>query len=274
MKDIQLYEKVPLLENNFTVKFMEFYNSSYLTPHWHEHIELIYILSGSCNFTCNGKTFAAFENDFVVVNSTEIHSHIAQTGVSYFCVLIYPEFFRDVDFDSRTVFHNVIHGDEFIRQSIRKMYTEYAGSMPGSDMVLKGTAYQLMAYLMRNFTGRQLSDKDKGLRVAKLERINMILDYIQSHYQEKITTRDLAKLCYISEVHLCRFFRDNIGKSATDYINELRTEKAAVMLSNTSESVSAIAANTGFEDVNYFSRAFKKYKKESPSEYRKNHTFV
>lgn len=271
MKDIQLYEKVPLLENNFTVKFMEFSNSTYLSPHWHEHIELLYFLSGKCSFTCNGKVFPVRANDFVVVNNSEIHSYIASENVSYFCILIYPEFFHDVNFNTKTLIDNIIHNDKFIREIIIKMYSEYASAEKGSDMVLKGMAYQLMAYLFRNFVSTHLSDKETYLNASKLERINTILDYISKHYQEKISTLELAKLCYISEGHLCRFFKNNIGKSATEYINEFRIEKAAVMLINTDESITNIATEVGFEDMNYFSRTFKKIRKESPMEYRKNH---
>ncbi len=271
MKDIKLYEKVPLLENNFPIRFMEFTNTAYLPPHWHEHIELLYFLSGKCRFTCNGKGFSVGANDFIIANNSEIHSFTASENVSYYCMLIYPDFFSDVSFNSRTMLENIIHDDKYIREIIFKMYTEYASGEQGSDMALKGCAYQLMTYLMRNYTTTQLSDRESYLNASMLKRTNTILDYISNHYQEKITTSELAKLCFISEGHLCRFLKNNLGKSATEYINEFRIEKAAVMLINTDESITNIAAEVGFEDMNYFSRTFKKIKKESPMDYRKNH---
>lgn len=270
MKDILLYEKVPLLENNFTVKFMEFSNSFYLAPHWHEHIELLYFLSGKCKFTCNGKPFCASANDFVIVNSTEIHSYITSDSVNYFGILIYPAFFQDVNFNDKIVFENLIHHDKYIEETILKMYKEYAKNTVGSDMILKGTAYQLIAYLIRNFTESQLTAKDSAFHTSKLKRINILLEYISNHYHEKITTAQLAKICFISEGHLCRFFKNNIGKSVTEYINEFRIEKAAVMLANTDENITNIAFEVGFDDLNYFSRIFKKIKNKSPLEYRKN----
>jgi len=269
MKDILLYENVPLLENNFTVKFMEFSDSHYLNPHWHEHIELTYFLSGECDFTCNGQTFVTKANDFVIANSTEIHSFTSRDGVSYFSILLYPEFFRDVNFSEKNMLKNLIHNDTFIRDTIRNMYLEHSKSEKWSDMILKGTAYHLMAYLMQNYTSTFVSDKELSFNAVRLSRINTILDYISCHYQKKITTSDLAELCFISEGHLCRFFRTNIGKSATEYINEFRIEKAAIMLTNTNDSVTDIAWKVGFEDINYFSRVFRKIKHESPIEYRK-----
>lgn len=271
MQDISLYEKVPELENHFTVKFMEFYDSSYLVPHWHEHIELLYFMSGSCNFTINGKIFPVGTRDLVMVNSGEIHSYTANENVDYFAILIYPAFFSDVKFSSKMLLENLIHQDDKVKDYIMEMYTEYANCETANDMVLKGIAYKLMAYLIRKYKS-VLDASDSQLQKSKLERINTLIDYISAHYSEKISTSDLAKLCYISEGHLCRFFQENIGKSAIEYINEFRIEKASVMLTNTDESITDIALMSGFEDLNYFSRTFRKIKGKSPMEYRKLNT--
>ena len=65
--NIELYEKSPFLENNFTVNFMEFSFAAYFPPHCHEHIELLFFLSGKCRFTCHGKGFSIQANEFVIV---------------------------------------------------------------------------------------------------------------------------------------------------------------------------------------------------------------
>ena len=176
MKDILLYENVPSLENNFTVKFMQFLNNKYLIPHWHEHLELIYIYSGSCTFTVNGDSFTATKNDFIVVNSTEIHSFNTKEHIDYFCILIYPDFFSDVDF-SNILLKTVIHADDYIKSCFDEIYYEYNNNTKGSDMMLKSHTYRLMAYLMRSYTVSTLSDKDFGLRTIKLRRINLLLEY-------------------------------------------------------------------------------------------------
>ena len=119
MNDILLYENIPTLENNFSVKFMEHHNLLFLPPHWHEHIELLYFLSGNCQFTCNGKTFSVGPHDFVIVNSTQIHTFEATTPVSYFCILIYPSFFNDVDFNSKMLLKNLIYSDEHIKKYVK-----------------------------------------------------------------------------------------------------------------------------------------------------------
>ena len=99
-----------------------------------------------------------------------------------------------------------------------------------------------------------------------------MLQYIENNYREKITTKDIAAYCFITEEHLCRFFKKTVGKTVVEYITQYRVEKAAVLLINTDETVGNIAASVGFEDINYFSRIFKRIKGMTPREYRKTHS--
>lgn len=269
MNDILYYENVPSLENNFTIKFRQYNGKTPLIPHWHEHIELLYFLSGRCDFTCNGKTFSVTADDFVVINSTEIHSFVVTEYVDYFCILLYPGFFSDIKYPN-VLLKNLIPQDDYIKNCLNDICNEYTRNAEDSSMMLKSHAYRLMAYLLRNYTAARPSSKDFIAHAAKLRRMNTVLEYISENYHDKITTAQLAKLCYLSESHFCRFFKNAIGKTAIAYINEYRIEKAAVMLCNTDESITAIALAVGFDDVNYFSRTFKKIKKVTPGEYKQN----
>jgi AraC-like DNA-binding protein len=58
-----------------------------------------------------------------------------------------------------------------------------------------------------------------------------------------------------------------------EYINYLRMNKAASLLIDSDLNISEIAMTIGFDDSNYFSRLFKKYKKMSPSEMRKHNAY-
>ncbi len=267
MKDINLYEKIPNLEKNFTVKFKLYESKSNLKPHWHEHIELMYLLAGECDFIVSGRTMPAKAGDLLVINSTEVHSFEAKKELRFFSVLLFPAFFADVDFDSM-ILHNLISGDEHIREIFHLMNSEANSNEPMSDMMLKSYTYQLMAYLGRNCENR--GGKSQADSSAQLERLNTVLEYISANYTSGISTRNLASMCFLSEAHFCRFFKSAVGKSCTEYINRYRIEKATVLLSNTCEPVSVVASLVGFDDMNYFSRVFKQIKGISPVKYRKS----
>lgn len=70
--------------------------------------------------------------------------------------------------------------------------------------------------------------------------------------------------------HLFRSFQNYMNRSPKEYLTEYRIKQACRLLRETDLSVSAIAYSVGFENNLYFSKAFRKQKGESPSEYRKS----
>ena len=266
MKNLKLYESIPSLENNFAVKFRVYENDSALVPHWHEHVEMMFITDGECDFHVGGRSYRAVPGDLMIANSAEIHSFTVKKRITFFSLLLFPSFFSDIDAkDVR--FESLVHSDGYISRLFDDMHAEYIGEERFSDMMIKGAAYRLVGYLGRRHSIRA---SDKAPDTVKLKRLYTVLEYVSSSYQEHITTRDLAALCYISEEHFCRFFKSEIGKTVTEYINQYRTDKAAVLLANTDEAIGDIGASVGFSDVNYFSRIFKRIKGVTPGEYRKS----
>ena len=138
----------------------------------------------------------------------------------------------------------------------------------GSDMMQKSHMYRLMAYLSRGYTSTIISEREYEVRQTKLARLNTIIEHISKNYSDTITTRDLATMCFLSEEHFCRFFKGAMGKSVTEYVNGYRVEKATVLLKNTADNISEIAREVGFDDLNYFSRVFKRVMGISPGKYR------
>ena len=269
MKDISLYENVPPLKNNFTVKIREYIQYATLIAHWHEHIELLYFLDGGCEMLLGGEKFSVEAGDLVVVNSSEVHSFVARGSARYLCVLIYPAFFSDVDVRGVRI-KSHIQKDDFIRGTFSEMWREARADDAGSDMMLKSYTYGLMAYLVRNFSVPRLTDEEYVKEARQLKRLASVMEMINRSYSDRLSTRELAAAAYMTESHFCRFFKSMTGVSAIRYINDLRVERAAVLLSKTDDPISQIAAAVGFEDVNYFSRIFRSLRGRSPTEYRKN----
>ncbi len=267
MKDISLYEKIPSQKNNYTVKIALYGTETALLPHWHEHIELLYFFRGEGEVICDGKKYDVRAGDLIVVNSTEIHSFIPRCRLEYICILIFPEFFSDVQYENLQI-ESHIRGDSAVDSYICEINREYTRDESGRDMMLKGYTYSLMAHLMRHHTYSVLSKREHDARETRLRRLDTVMEYISENYTDRITTRALSEMCYLSEEHFCRFFKKAVGKSATEYINEYRIEKASILLKNTDESVSRVAADVGYDDLNYFSRIFKRLMGMSPVKYR------
>lgn len=93
--------------------------------------------------------------------------------------------------------------------------------------------------------------------------------YIQLNFLDNISVADIAKHLCIDRSYLHRLFKKYVNLSPQEYIQSLKFEKAAYLLSSTNLRISDISRSIGYTDPLLFSKTFKKIKKYTPSEYRK-----
>lgn len=266
MNDIELYENISEIEQGFPIKIRK-YTTAEFAPHWHEHIELLYIINGEGIFFCNSKPVAAHTGETIIINSNELHYIKADAPVEYICAIINPIIFNDTN-HRNIILASKIPENEFVANSFKRILNEFIENNPCSDLIIKGEIYLLMAYLIKNHTSAQLSSSKYNARIYKMKKVNTLLDYIHTNYNKQVSTSDLAKMQYVTESHLCRMFKHSVGMSILEYVNILRIDKSAILLKNTDEPISKIAQSVGFDNLNYFDRVFKRHKNMSPKEYR------
>jgi AraC-like DNA-binding protein len=101
------------------------------------------------------------------------------------------------------------------------------------------------------------------------ERVQKVCLFVDNHYAEKLTMRELCETAYISESQLRVLFKKTLDISPMDYLLQFRLQKAKELLMLTDEPIGTIANECGFEELSYFSRMFRKRENVSPREYRK-----
>ena len=69
--------------------------------------------------------------------------------------------------------------------------------------------------------------------------------------------------------YFCRYFKKLVGKTPTEYINDVRIEKAKELLAESDDKIIDIAIACGYDNIGYFIKRFKEQKHMSPSQYRK-----
>lgn len=100
------------------------------------------------------------------------------------------------------------------------------------------------------------------------KRIADIQDYISKNYMTDIRLPNLAKMAGMSPVAFSRLFKQKIGKSLSDYIIDMRLGYASRFLLDSTNSISDISYECGFNNLSNFNRIFKKKKNCSPKEFR------
>jgi AraC family transcriptional regulator len=105
---------------------------------------------------------------------------------------------------------------------------------------------------------------------AYLARFQKVLDYIDKHLDEDLAVARLSDVAAFSKHHFLRQFSDLFGIGVYKYVQLRRLKRASYQLAfRDDQPVTAIALDSGYENLESFSRAFKKSAGQTPSEFRK-----
>jgi YesN/AraC family two-component response regulator len=103
-------------------------------------------------------------------------------------------------------------------------------------------------------------------------RMNDIYQYTIDHYTENITLEQIADVVFLTPQSFCRYFKKHTLKTYTDFLNEVRINEACKRFMNKDfNSISAVAYQTGFNNVVTFNRVFRNIMAKSPSEFIKEY---
>ena len=257
MNDINLYEKIP--HEQFPIRILLFKHYAYHFPaHWHEHTEIHFLLRGHGKLRCGENILQLKIGDCAIIGENELHAGLGG-DIDYICLIIPPDFFEG----NHSIFEHVVR-DAYVAKLINNIYQSYTNHSNTYMLEIKGNMYFLISHLIKNYSTKTLEESLYSGYVNKLNKVNEAIDYLGNNYDKHLTTRDLSDHVHLSEGYFCRIFKEITGKTAMEYLNELRIEKAHEMLKSTELTVTEIALCCGFTDSNYFSRTYKKYKGVTP----------
>ncbi|UHA75949.1 helix-turn-helix domain-containing protein [Paenibacillus sp. 481] len=96
-----------------------------------------------------------------------------------------------------------------------------------------------------------------------------IAKYVEQHYHEDLSLQDMAQRFFVSREYISRKFKQQFNINLSDYMANIRIEKAKMLLFNPHLRISQVANMVGYHDEKYFSKVFKKQTGVSPNEFRK-----
>jgi AraC family transcriptional activator of pobA len=252
--------------------------------HWHEHMELIYMVEGEAVFDIGNQSFAAAAGDILFVNGGQLHSgySIHNQGVNFYAIVYNPSllFGSVLDAHQAQTIGPFLNGDHFLPNLIKKTdayYTETKQWILNTidEFTHKAFAYevnikaylQLILVLFSRHSSIKVSHTQKNVRQA--EMLKPVITYMEKAYSHKISLEQAAKLVNLSTHHFCKSFKKMTGRTFIEYLHIIRINEAERLLKKTEIPITRIAEQVGFCNINYFDKVFKKVKKYSPSNARK-----
>ncbi|WP_135555883.1 AraC family transcriptional regulator [Paenibacillus cymbidii] len=280
--DITNYEVTKLESDDFGFNCFSFTGAETF-PHWHTHIEIIFISSGVTWVYVNGEKFTCGQGDIIFVPSNSLHSIIPQKNSTYKPIIIGELLLNQIlaDQHCHSTMAPFMGHDGFTRlhitpehvhyleyhSALQQIFREHNSKLMEYRTMIKLEIIKLFALLKRHHS--QIHEPFSFMQSEKTQVIINVLDYISAHYSEKVTVKAMSQFCCMSEQHFCRTFKAYTGKTLIEFITLLRLEKSYRIIQGTDIPITHVPELTGFCNVSYFSRVFKKKYGLAPSQLRK-----
>lgn len=253
--------------------------------HFHDDIEVVYVLEGSVGLKNGYYTYVLNQGDIFILNDREIHSFyhtdqpnmvmMLQLDISFFSKYygnLRNSFFvtdmKDEDDESLEALRNIL--GRIMLDILDKGYGyEYK--------VIEG-AHNLIANLLANFQYFTMEDgkfvneaKNIGNKVLA-GRLNRITDYMYENYSRRLTLNEIADQEHLSIYYLSHVIKEATGLSFQELLSFIRVEESEKLLLGTNKKIGAISEESGFSAIRYYIKYFTKWFGMHPLEYRKKYT--
>ncbi len=221
--------------------------------HMHNSIELKFILQGEYSATVAGKKILCKKGDVLFINSRQPH-YYESVGESVNFVLIFDkEIFRAVCSKGKVLPLVFNLGEDFERISALLHETHKKWQDMSMDSK-RGFVFRLLGDLTQNT--ELINDV-----VVKEDVAVKIIEYIKEHCNENITLEVLSKQFGYTRNYFSTLLNNRMNMGIRECVNRFRIERAVQMMYFDKEKLplSTVAERCGYESMNTFYRAYKKY---------------
>lgn len=264
---------VPNDDLPFKMFVFEGKNGNYrVTKHWHDTVEIFVVFEGEIDFYINSAYYGLSKEQFIIVNSNEVHSIDVPKENFTIVIQIPPEEFERFKEDEYMLFNHTPEGckeqdAQFVRL-VRQMYTSYAEKRYGYELEVLSDYYKMMHFLVTKYQEKDV-DEEKVKKNRQMKKLYKITSYIQEHYKGDVTLETVAGIFGFSPSYLSRIFKKYANVNYKTYVLNVRVEYAYKELLNTGQSIHKIAESCGFPDGRSFTKAFAARFGITPDKYRK-----
>lgn len=260
---------------------LELFDFHCIEWHWHTEFEYVYVETGTVYFGISDKQFALSEGQGVFINSKILHRYFSQGKaivpnfvlMPYFIAaqdsLIYQKYVLPIM--ASPMDYQIFSSDiPWQAQALSLMREMMAAQEKASDVELVSSyLIQKIWHILYQNTDVEHMGKKENYSASSQARLQLMMQYIHQKFAYNISLSDIADQAKVSKSTALNLFQRYLGISPVTYLINYRLQEAAKLLASTEKKVTVISKDTGFDNVDYFCKAFKKYYKLTPTEYRK-----
>ena len=267
-------------DDPFSTYHIENAGRSFQIPvHWHDEFEIIYVRSGFLTVSISGESYIGKTGEAFVVSPGNLHLMGSQSGtVDYYTFLFPLKYisFRTDDMLDEKLLEPLNSGHLMICPRVKDTAKElceqlieiYEAKKDESESKITTqvrTKIILLQFILEMWKKGFVIENDTSCRNTVEKEM---VSYIQQNFTGKISLREFGEQFHLSEKYISRYFKEHFHITLSQYVTYLRLEHAKQLLQDTDIPVTDVAMQSGYQNVSYFIRSFKKTYGISPLKYR------
>lgn len=262
------------MDNMRTIMDFEFDTREVQSTHFHQNLEIIYVLDGGVEVQIESETYNLEKGDFLLVNANKRHSLratkeeilLASFRVNFTMLAEYMGTNQLLFWCNTTADKSESY--EQLKKVLDRMLNRFYDKEKEGAIYLNSIYYEAIYLLVAYFMIKADDARMKENFTPDNSRIFEIQNYVQANYQKQLSLNDLAKKLYLSNAYLSKYIKKHFGLSFLEYVNNVRLFHAVDELVYSEKKITRIALDNGFPTTAAFNKAFKEIYNMTPSAYR------
>lgn len=224
----------------------------------HRNPELLLVTKGTLTVFFDGQPRNFSAGELAIIRSNVLHSFNAADEVcQYHCLIIDHSLCENIDVLPE------YSNDPIVVSIYNSIANELESKQYNYKQVVIGYCKSLLALLNRialkdGFPANTMSPKTELMRNT--------FQYIYDNFQKPISTKDISEAMSVSQYYLSHVFKSSTGKTVLEVLQFVRCKNAYAMLSSGRFNVSQSAFKSGFNNLSYFSKTYKKIMGKLPAD--------
>jgi AraC-like DNA-binding protein len=280
---VKLEEIKPDVDSSFKILLTPNLNDLF---YWHFHPEYEIVYAEAANGVRHvGDHISKYEGSDLVFIGPNIPHLNFDYGVKTSCEIVVVQMKEDFlgkDFFTLPEMYEVKHLFERAKTGIafyggtKKLMSEKLKMLSSlhhfKQLIELLNIFQLLA-TSKEFIDLQSRPIANASLLKEQQRMHKVYHFIETHYQQSIDVNEVAKLTHLTTAAFCRYFKKSTHLTFTDFLNQYKINQAKKLLLH-DKNVTEACYESGFENLSYFNKTFKKITGENPSQFKKRHTLM
>ncbi len=256
---------------------------------WHSYLEIFVLLSSECHRRMGDSLLRLSGGDVLIMDHLRLHAVGDFPGDEAEALVIRftPEIVRSAAATASELLlllpfychiedqPHVIRAHEpaaaVVHAALARLIERFAtvAHSPYGQPGARAHFLVLLSHLAHHFQAAERLKPMYDRQQVKIDRLQKVFAYVDSHYAEPIALPRMASLAGLSTQRFYMLFKKAAGLTLVEYVTQVRLTHAAQLLQGTTQSIAEIAAAVGFSDQSYFDRRFRRHFGRTPSQFRK-----